>query len=240
MCTCYVTQHVQFVQVDVRPWGPMRANAHANARSRRTRDALLTATRELLEEHGFEKLTMAAVAERAGVSRRAVYLHFPSRSALVAELFDFVTQSEDLAASTDPVWNAPDALTALDRWAHHVAGFQPRLLALTRAVEHVHRSDPDAAAHRRRYLREQLDACRKLARRLDDEHALAAPWTVATASEMLWALISTDLLERLLHERRWSRAKLADHLALLMRSTLVSQEAGTARGSADQPAKLQS
>ncbi|HSO53579.1 MAG TPA: TetR family transcriptional regulator, partial [Actinomycetes bacterium] len=37
-----------------------------NARSRRTRAALLAAARSLLEEQGAEALTMAAVAERAG------------------------------------------------------------------------------------------------------------------------------------------------------------------------------
>ncbi len=42
----------------------------ANARSRRTRAALLASARSLLEEEGFEALTMAAVAERAGVTRR--------------------------------------------------------------------------------------------------------------------------------------------------------------------------
>src|SRR5690242_17802927 len=47
-----------------------------NVRGRRTRAALLAATREVLEEGGFEELTMTAVAERAGVTRRAIYLHF--------------------------------------------------------------------------------------------------------------------------------------------------------------------
>src|SRR6266508_6390719 len=66
-----------------------------NARSRRTRAALLDATRALLEEHGTEWLTMAAVAERAGVSRRAVYLHFASRAELLTELFGHVSERSE-------------------------------------------------------------------------------------------------------------------------------------------------
>src|SRR6266516_4545079 len=58
-----------------------------NARSRRSRAGLLDATRELITEGGFDTLTMAAVAERAGVSRRAVYLHFRTRAELVTALF---------------------------------------------------------------------------------------------------------------------------------------------------------
>ncbi|HCT78525.1 MAG TPA: TetR family transcriptional regulator, partial [Micromonosporaceae bacterium] len=55
-----------------------------NARSRRTREALLMATRELIEQDGFAGTTLAAIAERAGVSHRALYLHFSSRGELLA------------------------------------------------------------------------------------------------------------------------------------------------------------
>jgi hypothetical protein len=72
-----------------------------------------------------------------------------------------------------------------------------------------------------RYMREQLAACRRLAARLERERKLAAPWTVQTAADMLFALTSTDLLERLLVERRWSRERLAEHLAALLRATFV-------------------
>jgi hypothetical protein len=95
------------------------------------------------------------------------------------------------------------------------------VIELTRAAERLHRTDPGAARHRNRYMREQLAACCRLAAWLQQERKLAAPWTVETAADMLFALISTDLLERLLVERRWSRKRLADHLAALLRGTFV-------------------
>src|ERR671911_544403 len=79
----------------------------SNARSRGTRAALLDATRALLEDEGSAALTMGAVAERAGVSRRAVYLHFASREQLLLALFHHVGQIEDLAGSLGPVYDAP-------------------------------------------------------------------------------------------------------------------------------------
>lgn len=194
----------------------------SNARSRATRAALLGAARSLLEQDGFDALTMAAVAERAGVTRRAVYLHFASRAELVAELFDFVSEAEGLAASIEAVWASPDSVAALEEWAAHLARFHPRVLATTRAAERLHRRDPDAARHRERYLREQLGACRKLAAWLEREGRLAPGWTPQTAADMLFALISTDLLERLLDVRRWTGRRLARQLALLLRSTFVA------------------
>src|SRR4051812_19182540 len=88
-----------------------------NARSRRTRTALLAAAHAILEEQGFEALTMTAVADRAGVTRRAVYMHFPRRAELVGAIFDHVAEAEGLAESLERVWAAPDAVSALDEWA---------------------------------------------------------------------------------------------------------------------------
>jgi AcrR family transcriptional regulator len=196
-----------------------------NARSRRTRAALLAAARAILEEDGFEALTMTAVAERAGVTRRSVYMHFPSRTELVGSLFDHVAEDEGLAASLGEVWAAPDAIAALDAWAAHLARYHPRVLAVDRAVQRVWRQDPDAAAHRRRVVDEQLSNCRRLARHLADEGRLADGWTAESAADMLFALISSDVIEALIIDRRWSRRRLSEHLALLLRSTFVSPSA---------------
>jgi AcrR family transcriptional regulator len=194
----------------------------ANARSRRTRAALLAGARALLEEGGFEALTMSAVADRAGVTRRAVYLHFSSRAQLVAGLFDHVAESEGLEASVQRVWAAPDAVAALQEWAEHVARYHPRVLAVDRAVERVRDVDEDAARHRARVVRAKLTNCRRLARRLEDERGLAAPWTRESAADMLFALTSSDVVESLIADRRWSRAKLAAHLGALLRATFVA------------------
>lgn len=201
----------------------------SNARSRRTRAALLAATRALIEQGGFEAVSMATVAERAGVTRRAVYLHFASRADLVGALFDDVAATERLEESTRPVWEAPDAAAALDEWARHLARYHPRLLAVTRAAERVRGADPDAARHRRRVHRAQLANCRRLAERLEREGSLAAPWTLDSAADMLFALISTDMIERLVVDRRWSRRRLGDHLGLLLRRTFLA-EAQARRG----------
>src|SRR4051812_32401000 len=54
-----------------------------------TRDRIVEATTELLAEG--QPASMAAVAERAGVSERTVYRHFPARTDLLAAVFESVT-----------------------------------------------------------------------------------------------------------------------------------------------------
>lgn len=193
-----------------------------NARSRRTRDALLRSGRDLVEAEGLDGLTMAAVAQRAGVTRRAAYLHFASRGDLVAALFDHVARVEGLEQSLEPVWQAADAQAALDAWAGHLARYHPRLVAVDRAVTQAAPRDPDVAAHQRRVSAAQRATCTRLAQGLADEGRLAAPWTVETATDMLFALISTDMVARLVEDCGWTEGQLADGLAALFRSTFVA------------------
>lgn len=193
-----------------------------NARSRRTREALLSAAREIIESAGLEQLTMAAVAQRAAVSRRAVYLHFGTRAELVMALFAFVNEQEDLAASTRPVFDAPDAATSLVEWARHVAHYHARMIPFGRALQRVRERDPEAAAHWELVMRDWRSHCRWVIARLHREGVLAAPWTVATATDMLWVLISFDVVEGLLAQRRWSRARLARYLGLVFHATFVA------------------
>jgi AcrR family transcriptional regulator len=199
-----------------------KIDAPANARSRRTRAAVLSTARRLLEDEGFDALTMNAVAERAGVTRRSVYLHFESRAELVSALFDYVADAEGLDRSLARVWGAPDAARALDEWAGHVARYHPRLLAVDRAVAHESDRDPDARAHRARVMREKLASCRKLIARLADEGRLAAGWAPAEAADMLFYLDSGELVGGLLRERRWSRRRFADRYAALLRATFLA------------------
>ncbi len=172
--------------------------------------------------------TMAAVAERAGVSRRAVYLHFSSRADLITELFGYVNEVEDLEGRFAPVGDAPDAVTALDAFAHRHAEFASRVLAVSRAVEREAGTDPDAARHWRTAAFWRQEANRALMTRLSDEGVLAPGWTVETATDMLLALTSNGVTETLLTTRHWTPANLGHHLALLLKSTFVTRPSAEA------------
>ncbi len=192
-----------------------------NARSRRTRASLLDAARGLIETEGFAALTMAAVAERAGVTRRSVYLHFASRAELVTALFDHVNATEGLADSVGRVWDSPDARTALVEWAGHIARYHPRVAAIYRANDIVRGGDPDAELLWERILADWLAGCRRLARWLDREEQLSPAWTVRTATDMLFALMSFDMLERLTEQRSWTPQMLTRQYTQLLSGTFL-------------------
>ena len=209
--------------------------AQQNARSRRTRLALLAAARALVEQEGVPALTMASVAERAGITRRSVYLHFATRTELITALYEYVNETAELAASLEQVWQAAEAVTALDEWAHHLARCHIHLVPFGRAFQRVRGADPDAEHYWDLIMRQWRGSCRRLAEWLAADERLAKPWTVTTATDMLWALMSFDVLDALVVDRRWSPKKFARRLSVLLRSTFVTPAAPIGKAATKKP-----
>jgi AcrR family transcriptional regulator len=59
-----------------------------------TRDRLLAAAAATIEDGGYAAASVAAIAERAGVSAGALYRHFPSKAELFVEVFRTHAQRE--------------------------------------------------------------------------------------------------------------------------------------------------
>ncbi|ETK35295.1 TetR/AcrR family transcriptional regulator [Microbispora sp. ATCC PTA-5024] len=70
---------------------------NAARRSESSRRAILTAAQELCGENGYGRLTIEAIAARAGVSKKTIYRWWPSKGAVVLELID-----ETATATADP------------------------------------------------------------------------------------------------------------------------------------------
>jgi AcrR family transcriptional regulator len=63
------------------------ASERGRRRSERSHRAIVEATRELLVERGYRRLTIEGVAERAGVGKQTIYRWWPSRAALALEAY---------------------------------------------------------------------------------------------------------------------------------------------------------
>ena len=104
------------------------------ARARATCDAILEASAQLLETHGYAGVTTNSIAERAGVSIGSVYEYFPNKDAIFAalkarldrETFDSVLEQLTVLDSKKP----EEFLRALLKARIRAALEQPRLEAL--------------------------------------------------------------------------------------------------------------
>jgi AcrR family transcriptional regulator len=162
-----------------------------------SRPDILKACRELIEERRGSPVTVTEVAERAGVSRQAIYLHFADLSEMLLELSreaDSVTRTAALQATID---DAPTARQALHNAVAVQAHIKPRLHALITALDVMRRSDPAAQA-----VYEERDNARyqrvvAVVERLQREGELADDWDVESGARLAWAMMSQRVWEDL-------------------------------------------
>jgi AcrR family transcriptional regulator len=92
-----------------------------------TRERLLRAARELIEEGGYGAATVAAIATRAGVAAGTLYRHFASKEELFVELFRAVCDREVEAMQSAAAAMPADA-PHVDRLESVLATFARRAL----------------------------------------------------------------------------------------------------------------
>lgn len=130
-----------------------------------TRERLLAAAQELIEEGGYGAAPVAAVAERAGVATGALYRHWSSKGELFAELFRAVCDHEIA------VMRAVDASLAderaVDRFEAVLATFAERALRNPRLAWALIAEpvdplvDAERLSYRREYARLLVDGLRE-------------------------------------------------------------------------------
>lgn len=134
-----------------------------------TRERLLTAAQELIEEGGYSAASVIAIAERAGLAAGTLYRHFASKEDLFVEVFRAVCSREEramrLAAETSQAADAAERLEIVLATFAQRALRNPRLAWALIAEPVDPRVDAERLAYRARYaeliaagLRDGIDA----------------------------------------------------------------------------------
>ena len=109
-------------------------------RSERAQTAVLDAVVALLDEVGYQHLTVEAVAARAGVGRTTVYRWWPTKAALVVDALATTLPRVTVGFTDD---GRRDLRTVLDRMA--IAECGPSMAETLPALAAEARRDPDTA-----------------------------------------------------------------------------------------------
>lgn len=177
-----------------------------SSKSERTRRTILETTWKLLRTVGAH-VGMAEVASAAGLSRQAVYLHFPSRTSLMLELVDFVSREVGGADLFAHALEAPTARKALDASLVASARYHARIHEVALAIDVARHTDEAAAAAWQNRMAGRRRSIKQLVANLDKEGALRPPWTLDDVVDAIGAISSARTYDDLVIERRWSLAR---------------------------------
>ncbi|GAA3975349.1 TetR/AcrR family transcriptional regulator [Actinomadura viridis] len=155
-------------------------------RSERSRQAILTATRELLFEVGYPKLTIEAIAARAGVGKQTIYRWWPSKGAVMFDSLLPAPAGAPELALPDTGDVEADLKTVLRAIAEEFE--TPYLDQMTRALATEVHNDPTLGEEMvKRLLMPHLEATKERLRSAQAAGQLAAGLDLQAAVEMLFA-----------------------------------------------------
>jgi AcrR family transcriptional regulator len=129
-------------------------------RSERSRQAILSATATLLAEAGYTKLTVEAIAARAGVGKQTIYRWWPDKGAVVLDSYLALVRADQGLTFPDSGDLEADLRLVLGSTVDSFAdpAFEGRYRALLTAIQ----DDPKlAAALLDRLLKPWLDATKE-------------------------------------------------------------------------------
>lgn len=181
-----------------------------------TRIRILEAALKRVSRRNGADVTMAEIAQAAGVSRQAVYLHFADRTELLVSLAQYVDERRGLSAKLRAITEAPNGVAAALALLALQATDNPELWPIARAFEAVRRSDPAAERGWQDRLSNRLQGCRAIVARLEREGSLRRGLDPDAAADLLWTLTSLRMWEDLVVERGWSADRYRSYVGALI------------------------
>jgi AcrR family transcriptional regulator len=187
--------------------------------ARRTRQAIVTAARELFLAQGYAATTIDAIADAAHVSRRTVFNSAGGKAALLRLAFDWaiVGDDEPVALADRPAVQAVrterDPHRALMGWAQLVAGIAGRVAPITEVAAAAADSDPAAAELLAGSTRRRMIGAVEFTQHLASlDGGLAPGVTEQQAADVCWALMDGYVYRRLVRDRGWTAAQFTQWL----------------------------
>jgi AcrR family transcriptional regulator len=191
------------------------------------RRAVVVAARALFERDGFRPTTIAAVAERAGVSAESIYKGFGTKAALAKAVFDFVIAGDDEPV---PVWRRseadairaePDVRRKIMLYGRGLAARQQRSAKVQVLIRDGGHTDESLAALWQQLLAERLTGMTMLGRHLIESGQLREGIEPDEVRDVLWTFTAVELYELLVVERGWPLDRYAEWIGHAIAAALV-------------------
>ena len=204
---------------------PRSDGAPSQARTRRTRAAVIEAARTLFVERGYAATTVEAISDLSDTPQATVYRLFSSKFGILKSVLDVSIVGDDQAV---PMVDRPQvrALLADADPVRQITGFAALLRQLLgrtapvyRLLTDAARSDADAAALLADISRQRHDGQHRIARSLARGGALKPGLREKDAGDIIHALASPEVYRLLVIDRGWS----PERYEAWVRSILIDQ-----------------
>lgn len=187
-----------------------------------TRRKILDAAWRALESGDTKSTRMGDIAKLAGVSRQALYLHFPARTDLLVAVTHHIDQIKDVDGRLARSRNASSGRERLDSFIDAWGNYIPEIAGVARALLAMRTADPDAGPAWDDRMRAVRHGCEAAVKALDADGDLSGDYTPALATDVLWTMLSFENWTRLRNDCGWSQKKYVAQMKAMARRLLVA------------------
>lgn len=209
----------------------VKTRAYDNSRrsdaARQTRRSVVAAARDIFIELGYPATTLAAIAERAGVSVQTVYAQFGNKITVLKDVIDYSVAGDDEPAPVaDREWvqqilAEPDPRTKLALHARGVTAIMQRSYRLDWVLRTAAPVDTDADALWRKAAGQRRTGMERLASHLYERGDLRPDLTVTQATDRTATLIDPEFYRLTVGETQWTPEQYENWLTELLIASLL-------------------
>ncbi|MEM9750438.1 MAG: TetR/AcrR family transcriptional regulator [Pseudomonadota bacterium] len=190
--------------------------------NRNTRETILNAAWRLLEAAPGREVRMSDIAAEAGVSRQAVYGHFPTRADLLTATARYLDEVKNVDARLAASRNAARGVDRLAAFVEAWGDYIPEIYGVGRAFMAMYDSDSEAAAAWDDRMQAVRHGCQAAVDALKRDGDLTPDYSARQATDVLWTLLSVENWERLRNDCGWSQKRYLETMKAIAFSALVA------------------
>ncbi len=174
-----------------------------------------------MEERRGHGVRMSDVAEAAGVSRQAVYLHFGSRAELMVATARYGDEVRGLDERLSRYRAAATGVERLEAYVEFWGNYIPEIYGIARALLATRETDEAVAAAWDDRMSVVRASCGNIVEALHRDGTLAPEWSLDEATDLLWTMLSIRNWESLTIERGWSTGRYVGRMQQLAKHAFV-------------------
>jgi AcrR family transcriptional regulator len=186
-----------------------------------TRIRILNSAWKLLVGSHASAVRMSDIAKQTGISRQAVYLHFPTRAELLIATTRHIDEVKEIDERLAKSRSASTGLERLEAFVEAWGNYIPEIYGVASALIAMQATDEEAGAAWSDRMGAVRHGCEAAVAALERDGRLTRSLSTSEATDLLWGQLSVENWEHLRHRCGWTQARYIIVLQQTLRAALV-------------------
>ena len=191
--------------------------------SEQTKTRILETTWKVLETR-IDKNRMSDIATAVGISRQALYLHYPTRAELLIATTKHIDKVKKVNQRLELSRAAGSGIERLHFFIKAWGGYIPEIHGISIALRNMRENDKAAAEAWDERMQAVRHGCQAAVRAIEKDGKLKSDLSEQVATDILWTLLTVENWEKLVLDCTWSQSEYKIKIIELAEIALLESE----------------